>query len=416
MLATSLRRVLPIDAALALVVGGLTTASTHWAWWDDPSRRTEMQLRHGGPPFRPVGTEFVATAWSLPWLVNLSIAAVVAGLILRRIFPRSAYVLVVVATGAFLAAGGPYGPVLLAPALAVLGLATALPLRSWVPWLAGLPVMMSAGFWRQPAAGLLDPAIWPAALFGSAAVILPALFLVLRRARREADARDREVERDRYVYAERMRIAREVHDVVGHSLSVIHLQAGVALHVLDKRPAQVAASLEAIRVTSKDALAELRHTLGMFRDAADRESTNPPAGLAQLDDLVAPLRTAGRTVDVRISGEILGQVPAVVDHAVYRIVQEALTNVVRHAGAASVVVELTLVDGQLRILVTDDGAPDSGAAGRSAAGREIQPGHGIRGMQERATAVGGWLVVRPGDTHGTIVEAVLPITSEAAPQ
>ena len=289
-------------------------------------------MRHEGPPFRPPDPELISTAWALPWLVVPCVAAMVAGLIVRRIFPRSGFVVVVLATAGFLAAGGPYGPVLLAPGLAVLGMATTLPLRSWTPWLAGLPVMMSAGFWRQPYGGLLDPAIWPAAVFGSAAVILPAVLVVLRRARREADAREWEVERDRYVYAERMRIAREVHDVVGHGLAVIHLQAGVALHVLDKRPEQVAASLEAIRVTSKDALAELRHTLGMFRDADGPDPTGPPAGLRQLEALVTPLRAAGRSVEIRTIGDVRGDVPAAVDHAAYRIVQEALTNVVRHAG------------------------------------------------------------------------------------
>ena len=388
MLATRPRQVLPIDAALALAVGTLAYSTTRWvAGRDEAGRREGMMVRHGGPPFRVPDPELTSTAWSLPWLIGLGIAVMVAGLIVRRVFPRSGFVAVVLATTAFLAAGGPYGPALLAPMLAVLGMATTLPLRSWTPWLAGLPVMMSAGFWRQPYGGLLDPAIWPAALFGSAAIVLPALFVVLRRARREADARDREVERDRYVYAERMRIARDVHDVVGHSLSVIHLQAGVALHVLDKRPEQVAASLEAIRLTSKDALAELRHTLGIFRDADGSDPTGPPAGLRQLDALVAPLRDAGRSIEVRISGDLGAGVPAAVDHAAYRIVQEALTNVVRHAGDSSVTVEVTLAGSGLQVLVSDDGPRVDED--------DLRPGNGISGMKERATAVGGRLDVRP---------------------
>ena len=413
MLATRPRQVLPVDTALALAVGALAYGSTRWAAGrDEPALRDGMTMRHGGPPFRVPDPELTSTAWSLPWLVGLAIVVMVAGLIVRRVFPRSGFVAVVLATTAFLAAGGPYGPVLLAPGLAVLGMAMTLPLRSWTPWLVGLPLMMSAGFWRQPYGGLFDPAIWPAALFGSAAVVLPALLVVLWRSRREADARDREVERDRYVYAERMRIAREVHDVVGHSLSVIHLQAGVALHVLDKRPEQVAASLEAIRLTSKDALAELRHTLGMFRDADGPDPTSPPAGLRQLDALVAPLRAAGRSVEVRISGDLGDRVPAAVDHAAYRIVQEALTNVVRHAGDASVTVEATLTDSGLQILISDDGPSiDDG---------DLRPGNGISGMRERATAVGGRVDVRHGTREGvgggggTVVEAILPITIRAA--
>ncbi len=407
MLPAGRRQVLIVDAALALAVGTLAFASTRWdAWWDGSEGRDGMPMRHGGPPFRVPEAELASTAWSVPWVVGVGLAVIVAGLVVRRLLPRPGYVLVVLATTAFLAAGGPYGPVLLAPALAVLGMATTLPLRSWAPWLAALPVMMSAGFWRQPYAGLLDPAIWPAALFGSAAVILPALFVVLRRSRREADVRDREAERDRYVYAERLRIAREVHDVVGHSLSVIHLQAGVALHVLDKQPEQVAASLEAIRLTSKDALAELRHTLGMFREADGPDPTGPAPGLGQLDSLVAPLRAAGRSVDVRISGESGGEVPMAVDHAAYRIVQEALTNVVRHTGEAPVSVAVDVEDGAVRVLVSDDGPPVNVG--------DLQPGNGITGMRERATAVGGRVDVRPGVPRGTVVEAVLPITIPVA--
>jgi signal transduction histidine kinase len=401
------RRQVLVDAVLALAVGALAFGSTRWdAWRNAPAPPDGRPLRHGGPPFRVPDPELASTAWSVPWLVMIGVAVIVAGLLVRRALPRAGYVAVVLAATAFLAAGGPYGPVLLAPALAVLGMATTLPLRSWVPWLLALPVMMSAGFWRQPYAGLLDPAIWPAALFGSAAVILPALFVVLRRSRREADSRDREAERDRYVYAERLRIAREVHDVVGHSLSVIHLQAGVALHVLDKQPEQVATSLEAIRLTSKDALAELRHTLGMFREADGPDPTAPAPGLGQLDSLVAPLRAAGRSVDVQISGETGGAVPSTVDHAAYRIVQEALTNVVRHAGDAPVSVAVDVEDCAVRVVVSDAGPPVGVG--------DLQPGNGITGMRERATAVGGRVEVRPGTHRGTVVEAVLPIVVSEA--
>jgi signal transduction histidine kinase len=402
MVGANLRRVLPIDTALGLAVGALAFGSTRW---DDGQGHDGPPMRHrGGPPFRPADTVETSTAWSLPWLVGLGIVVVIAGIAVRRIFPRSGYLAVVVGTAVFLAAGGPYGPVLLGPVLAVLGLADRLPLRAWLPWLAALPVMMSAGFWRQPYAGLLDPALWPATIFGSAAIILPALFVVLRRSRRESEARDREAERDRYVYAERMRIAREVHDVVGHSLSVINLQAGVALHVLQKRPEQVAASLEAIRASSKDALAELRQTLGMFRED-EPEPTAPQAGLDRLDDLVAAVRAAGRRVEIRTDGELSGGVPAAVDHAAYRIVQEALTNIVRHAGDASVVIVLSRTADRLQIMVADDG--------RVVGPEDLSLGNGIRGMRERAAAVGGRLDVRPGEGGGMVVTAVLPTPIEA---
>lgn len=392
------RPVLPLDAALAVAVGGLAWLSTRWdAWWE--AGRSDMPMRHG-PPFREPTLDLASTSWSLPWLVALGGAVLASALIVRRLVPRTAFVAVLVGTAAFLAGGGPYGPVLLAPVLGVLAMATTLPLRRWAPWLAGLPVMLSAGFWRQPYGGLLDRALWPAAIFGSAAIILPALVVVLRRSRRDAEARERELERDRYVYAERMRIAREVHDVVGHSLSVIHLQAGVAQHVLDKRPDQVAASLEAIRVSSKDALAELRHTLGVFRDDDGPSPRSPQAGLARLGDLAGALNAAGRSVEVRADGGLTDTVPPAVDHAAYRIVQEALTNVVRHAANASAVVELSLDEGSLHIVITDDGPALTAA--------DLQPGNGIRGMTERAAAVHGRLEVRPGAQGGAVVEAWLP--------
>jgi signal transduction histidine kinase len=363
-------------------------------------------MRHGGPPFRPIEVDQPATTWSLPWLVGLALVVIVVGLTLRRVAPRSGYLAVVAGTAAFLAAGGPYGPVLIAPAIAVLGLATALPLRAWLPWLAGLPVMMSAGFWRQPYGGLLDPSLWPAAVFGSAAIILPALFVVLRRSRRDAEALDREVERDRYLYAERLRIAREVHDVVGHSLSVINLQAGVALHVLDKRPEQVAASLEAIRASSKDALAELRQTLGMFRDDGP-EPTAPQAGLDRIHELADTVRAAGRDVTLRADRDLRSGVSAAVDHAAYRIVQEALTTVVRHAPEASVIIEIERVDDRLRLIISDDGAPVEAV--------RLQAGNGIRGMRERAAAVGGRLEVHPRSGGGVEVRAELPTIPATVP-
>ena len=138
----------------------------------------------------------------------------------------------------------------------------------------------------------------------------------------------RDQDRRRYAYEERMRIARDVHDVVGHSLSVITMQAGVALHVLDRRPDQVAESLEAIRTTSREALAELRMTLEVFRDPEAGEPRAPVPGLARLDELVGALRQAGRTVKVeRVPAADQEPLPAAVDQAAFRIIQEGLTNV-----------------------------------------------------------------------------------------
>jgi signal transduction histidine kinase len=165
----------------------------------------------------------------------------------------------------------------------------------------------------------------------------------------------------------------------------------------------VAASLEAIRTTSREALAELRTTLEVFRDPDGGEPRAPLPGLARLDGLVGALRQAGRTVEVVREGAA-APLPAAVDQAAFRIIQEALTNVVRHAEQAAAVVRVRQDPGRLVVEVSDDGP----------ATRVPAAGNGIRGMGERARAVGGTLDVltRPGG--GLVVRAVLPLGGEAS--
>jgi signal transduction histidine kinase len=229
----------------------------------------------------------------------------------------------------------------------------------------------------------------------------------VRRGRREAVHRDREEDRRRTAYEERLRIAREVHDVVGHSLAVVTMQAGVALHVLDKQRAagvpvspEVSASLEAIRRSSRDALAELRTTLGTFRDEAGGSRT-PTAGLDRLDDLVGALRSAGRRIDVVRTPEDPGPLPAAVDSAAFRIVQEGLTNVVRHAGEARATVRIDRGPDALVVQVSDDGPGAS----------RLEEGNGIRGMRERAASLGGTVTVGPGAARGLVLRADLPLAA-----
>jgi signal transduction histidine kinase len=231
------------------------------------------------------------------------------------------------------------------------------------------------------------------------------MIALLVRARRESEREVREQERRRYAYEERLRIARDVHDVVGHSLAVITMQAGVALHLLDKqrvtqpRPDRVADSLEAIKQTSREALAELRTTLEVFRSDPD-DPRSPLPGLARLDALVDGLRAAGREVTlVREQSDDLQSIPAAVDHAAFRIIQESLTNVVRHAGAAHATVRLSRLAGMLTVEVSDDGP---------ATGVPVE-GNGIRGMRERARAVGGTLSVLVREPSGVLVRANLPL-------
>ncbi len=383
-----------IDSALALVLGWMCWWAATFPW---------------GPP-RMYEQDFAGDNNGRPWLhppdvaewVLLPLLVLVVGLAVRRVWPRPAFVAVTVGVAGYLASGAMFGLVFLAPALGVYAMAMVLPLRRWLPLTALLVPMIAVGYWDEPYLGLLDPGLYAGLVVGVALAVVPALVALLRRSRRESERVAREQDRRRYAYEERMRIARDVHDVVGHSLSVITMQAGVALHVLDRRPDQVAASLEAIRTTSREALDELRTTLEVFRDPASGEPRAPSPGLARLDDLVGALRQAGRTVEVaRTGGD--GPLPAAVDQAAFRIIQEALTNVVRHADQAAATVRVGREPGRLVVEVGDDGIATTVPAA----------GNGIQGMGERARAVGGTLEVMVRPAGGLLVRAVLPTPTEA---
>jgi signal transduction histidine kinase len=203
------------------------------------------------------------------------------------------------------------------------------------------------------------------------------------------------------VEAERLRIARELHDVVAYSFATINVQASVAAHVVDQRPEQAVEALRAIKAISGEASRELRAILGVMRAPRDGEPTR--SGLARLDALAATFSRAGLPTRVVVSGRRNALAPAV-DGAAYRIAQEALTNALRHAGPASASVTVTYAEERLILEVVDDGGggPERPAAGRSGSG------HGIAGMRERALAVGGKLHAGPRPRRGFRVHACLP--------
>ena len=211
---------------------------------------------------------------------------------------------------------------------------------------------------------------------------------------------DREREAARRVTEERVRIARELHDTVAHSMATITVQAGSALHVLERRTEDVRTALTAIRDTSRGALQELRATLGVLRDGAESEPYGK-AGLDRLPALVDAVRAAGVPVTVHVTGRVVRLEPPA-DHTAYRILQESLTNVLRHGGTkARALVRMSYDPIGLAIEVTDDGAGDSAAwAGES--------GHGLGGMRERAESVGGTLTAGPRPGGGFVVSARLP--------
>jgi len=201
---------------------------------------------------------------------------------------------------------------------------------------------------------------------------------------------------------ERLGIARDLHDVVAHSLSLINVQAGVALELMDRRPEQVRTALTAIKQASREALADVQSVLDSLRRPGEEVPRAPAPGLRDVAELMRRAEATGLSVDVRVNPTAL---PRGVDAAAYRIVQEALTNVVRHADASSVSVRIGPDDGDLVIEVEDDGAERPGPSRGGASGG----GRGIRGMTERAAALGGLLTAGREPSGGFAVRARLPL-------
>jgi signal transduction histidine kinase len=252
----------------------------------------------------------------------------------------------------------------------------------------------------------------------SIAIRVPLVFATLalgdtvrsRRALRAADrereareAREREEEARRRQAEERLRIARELHDTLAHSLVAINVRAGVALDLPDSEDASTA--LEDVKQASATALRDLRATLSLLRAHGEVAPTTPALDLESLPGLLDHARSAGlrADLDLQINGAV---VPSAVGGAAYRIVQEALTNVLRHANASSAHVAIRTTPKSLDIEIADDGRPDQ---------LGVRPGLGLRGMAERATALGGRIDAGPHATGGWRVHAVLPLNGGERP-
>jgi signal transduction histidine kinase len=282
--------------------------------------------------------------------------------------------------------------------------AAALAANMLLSWVSGYPVSPSVIAWAL---------VCLLFVLGAGEVIrLRRAYLYSLRQRAIEAERTRDEEGRRRASEERLHIARELHDLIGHNISLINVQAGVGLHLLERQPGQAAAALTAIKQASKDTLDELRLVIGAVRGADDEGSPRRPArGLGDLDALVAA--TAAADLDVRM--EVAGQprpVPAGLGLTAFRIVQESLTNVRRHAGPASVRVRLEYGASDLTVLVADDGRGPAAARGHNGAGpagSALGGGRGLTGMRERAAAVGGRLDAgaRPGG--GFQVVATLPL-------
>jgi signal transduction histidine kinase len=217
-----------------------------------------------------------------------------------------------------------------------------------------------------------------------------------RRLEREREERDR-----RAVAAERLRIARELHDVVAHAMTVVAVQAGVANHLLDERPELARPALSTVETTARSALVEMRRLLGVLREADDPAGTMPTPGLGDLPTLVAQFERAGLEVRLRLDGAP-ADLPEGVDVSAYRIVQEGLTNVMRHGGLAADV-EVTCRDSGAVIEIRDDGRPPTARSGEGG-------GHGLIGIRERVAVFGGEFLARR-EGAGFHLRATLPAGS-----
>ncbi len=354
-----------------------------------------------------VGTGPAADSWgrSAPPFSYVLVAVACLSIVAWRWRPMWTFGLAGAATVAYIALGYAHGPILFALVVAVYGLASRYPVRTSAPSVAALLAAGEVAVIVGAATGIRG---WPEVLGAAAWVVVPAAAGIVVKVRREAAADVRTAQARRAVSEERLQLAQEMHDVVGHGLAVIAMQAGVALRVLERDPATARSSLEAIRDTSKEALGGLRAELEALRNGTEGSGAplRPYPGLADLPALAARMRSSGLPVTVELQDGTAG-VPAEVGRAAYRIVQEALTNVLRHAGPeAAVHVRVGTVAGVLQAEVVDTG---------NGPPPEPVDGHGITGMRERAEALGGALEAGPGPSGGFAVRAELPVTGGAAP-
>jgi len=340
---------------------------------------------------------------ALDLLAYLLLAVGPVALLWRRRSPAVVLAVVMASNVLYFGLGYPYGPAWLALIVAFWTAVTGGARRvAWATAVVGLAAYFTL-------AALLDrvgpaTAATIAAHLGWLLLVLSVSEIALAaRQRRQAAERTRAEEARRRAGEERMRIARELHDVLAHNISLINVQAGVALHLMDEQPGQSRTALVAIKQASNDALGELRSVLDVLRQGDEAPPRAPASGLAQLDSLVAGAGATGLEVRTRVEG-LPRPLPAGTDLAAFRIVQESLTNVTRHAGPASATVLVRYGPDDLTVRVDDDGRGPVAATGPGNGN-----GNGIRGMRERVAALGGELTTGPRPGGGFRVQARLPI-------
>jgi signal transduction histidine kinase len=340
---------------------------------------------------------------SLDLLSYLLLAVGPVALLWRRRSPVGVLAVVMGACVLYFALGYPYGPAWLALIVALWTAVTGGARRAaWVTTFVGLAVY----FTLAAVVGRVEP-INPATVAAHTSSLLLVLAVaelaMAGRQRRLVADRTRAEEDRRRAGEERMRIARELHDVLAHNISLINVQAGVALHLMDEQPGQSRSALVAIKQASNDALGELRSVLDVLRQGDEAPPRSPASGLAHLDSLVSGAGATGLEVRTRVEGTPR-PLSAGTDLAAYRIIQEALTNVTRHAGPATASVLVRYTKDGLTVQVDDDGRGPSSPNGTG--------GNGILGMRERVAALGGDLDAGPRPGGGFRVLAHLPLDDQ----
>jgi signal transduction histidine kinase len=375
--------------AAAIQIGGTVGAShrgatgRHGCWW----------------------TSSCSSATSLDVLGVALLALGPVALLLRRRYPRAVLGAVFIVTLAYVSLGYVQGPSYVSPAFALInaviaGERIAAAVALVAGWALFLFLPAALGVTRAPSVLVVVAiAAWLLVLFAAAEAV---------RGRREWAAQTRQARQQealRKADEERLRVARELHDVLAHNISLINVQSGVALHLIDERPEQARIALSAINEASADALRGIRSALGVLRGSGEQPPLEPMAGLAGLDNLMVRTKAAGVDVSLAVHGD-QRPLPASVDLAAFRIVQESLTNIVRHAGASAADVQLTYADEGLIVQVEDNGhgEPSPSAVAGS--------GSGIAGMRERAAALGGEFEAGPRPAGGFRVRARLPLGRE----
>jgi signal transduction histidine kinase len=343
-----------------------------------------------------------------PVVVLLVVAC--AALVLRRRVPVVVWLVTLVAAAASVVLLEGPAPAIVAAMVAVYTVATLRPARIAVLAAIATPLVLIGAFVGATSAAWLDEATYTLAAVSAMACAIgfavkgnrALLAAAEERARVAEQTRDEEAQRR--VTEERLRIARELHDVVAHHIAVINVQSGVARHLLDSDPEAAAEALTHVREASGVVLSEMSTILGLLRTLDDAATDQPAPGLAQVDALVDSVRRSGTAVTVRTSGSPRELAPGT-DVAAYRIVQESLTNAGKHGtGAAEVAVEY-----RADALVIDVANPiPAGYVGGTDG-----TGHGLVGMRERVAALGGRLDVGPGTDGRFVVHAELPVGVDA---